>query len=53
MSKQLCELKKQLKSDIREYALLVNEPCYVCQKCGRAANEKKNVCSPVKLSGKV
>jgi hypothetical protein len=53
MSKQLCKLKKQLKGDIREYALLVNQPRYLCQKCGRAANSKKNICSPIKLTSKV
>jgi hypothetical protein len=53
MSKELCKLKKQLNSDLRQYALLVNQPRFVCKKCGRAANNKKNVCSPIKLSGKV
>ncbi|MBE2223057.1 MAG: hypothetical protein IAF02_16050 [Anaerolineae bacterium] len=53
MSKELCKLKKELKSDLREYILLVNQPRFVCQKCGRAANDKKNVCSPVKLTGKL
>jgi len=51
MSKELCKLKKQLKSDLREYTLLINHPRFVCQKCGRAANKKKNLCSPVKLLG--
>ena len=53
MSKELCKLKKQLKGNLREYMLLVNQPRFVCRKCGRAANSKKNLCSPIKLSGKI
>lgn len=46
MGKELCKLKKDLKSDIRAYMLLVNQPAYVCKKCGRAGNSKKSLCSP-------
>jgi hypothetical protein len=50
MAKKLCELKKLLKKDLSEYIINVNNPKYVCTKCGRVANEKKLVCSPAKIS---
>lgn len=49
MAKELCKLKKGLKSDIKSYMLLVNNPTHLCTKCGRAANSKKLLCSPTKL----
>jgi len=49
MGKTLCDLQKLLKKDFDAYAALVDKPHYVCQKCGRAANEKKNVCEPKKI----
>jgi hypothetical protein len=49
MSKSLCELKKALKTDTKSYVLLVNQPTHVCTKCGRAANRKKLLCSPMKI----
>lgn len=50
MAKKLCELKKLLKKDLAEYIVNVNQPKFVCTKCGRVANEKKLVCSPAKMS---
>lgn len=50
MAKKLCELKKLLKKDLAEYIINVNQPKFVCTKCGRVANEKKLVCSPAKMS---
>lgn len=47
--KSLCKLKKELKNDMKSYTLLVNQPAFVCQKCGRVANKKKNLCSPKKM----
>lgn len=47
--KELCKLKKELKQDFKSYMLLVNQPCFVCTKCGRAANKKKNLCAPKPL----
>ena len=41
MAKELCKLKKHLKKDFDAYTLLVNNPKFVCKKCGRAANGKK------------
>ena len=50
MAKELCKLKKTLKIDLTDYMLRVNQPTHVCQKCGRAANSKKQLCSPVKIN---
>jgi len=48
---KLCKLvkKKHLKSNFNEYLKLVNNPKYVCQKCGRSANNKKLLCKPIEL----
>ncbi|WP_192929724.1 hypothetical protein [Alkaliphilus serpentinus] len=45
--KKLCKLVKKdfLKDDLKEYVKLVNKPQYICDKCGRVANDKKNLCS--------
>ena len=49
MAKTLCELDKLLKKDFDAYAALVNQPRFVCTQCGRAANQKKNLCEPKKI----
>ena len=49
MTKTLCELKKLVKSDLKRYAALVNQPTHVCTSCGRAANHKKLLCKPEKI----
>ncbi len=49
MSKPLCELKKSLKADFKAYMQLIRDPTHVCQKCGRAANDKRLLCKPMKL----
>lgn len=49
MATELCKLKKQLSIDLSEYMLQVNKPTHVCSKCGRVANKKKKLCSPVKI----
>ena len=48
---KLCKLakKKYPKKKLEEYAGLVSKPAYICEKCGRAAASKKNLCKPVKL----
>lgn len=52
MSKELCKHKKTtLKENITLYMTLVNQPTHVCGKCGRAANDKKLLCEPVKIRG--
>jgi hypothetical protein len=49
MAKELCKLKKGLKSEPDSYMLLVNQPTHICQKCGRAANSKKRLCEPLPI----
>lgn len=52
MSKELCEHKKTtLRENIKLYMKLVDKPTHVCSKCGRAANDKKLLCDPVKIQG--
>lgn len=47
MGKELCKLKQELlKKDLQSYILLVNQPRYVCENCGRVANKKKKLCKP-------
>jgi len=45
-SKSLCKLQKSLgdKNALEEYKKLVNAGKFVCKKCGRVANNKKNLC---------
>lgn len=50
MGKELCKLKKSLKSEVDEYILLVNQPTHVCRKCGRAGNRKKLLCEPMPIN---
>jgi hypothetical protein len=49
MSKTLCELDKLRQKDFAAYVALVDQPAFVCQKCGRAANKKNRVCEPRKI----
>ena len=49
MAKPLCELKKSLKADAKAYTLLIRHPTHLCRKCGRAANDKRLLCKPMKL----
>jgi hypothetical protein len=49
MSKKLCDLKKLLKADLKEYTRHVDAPTHVCEKCGRVANSKLLLCKPVKI----
>ncbi len=48
--KKLCKIKsKDIEKDLKKIAELVDSPKYICGKCGRAANDKKSVCHPVKI----
>jgi len=38
-----------LKSNLDEWKKLVQEPKFVCRKCGRAAAKEKNLCKSVTL----
>jgi hypothetical protein len=50
MATELCKLKKSLlKDDIEAFMQLVSQPSHICKKCGRAANSKKLLCSPIKI----
>lgn len=40
------------KEEIKKYTKLIDQPEYVCEKCGRAANDKKNLCRPVRIKDK-
>lgn len=50
MSKELCKLKKSLlKEDPKTFMRLVTRPTHICTNCGRAANNKKLLCDPIKI----
>jgi hypothetical protein len=49
MAKSLCDMDKLLKKDIAAYIVLVDQPRFICTKCGRVANKKKNLCEPKKI----
>ena len=40
---------KVLKKEPDAYKKLVAAPKFVCLRCGRAANSRKNLCDPVKI----
>jgi hypothetical protein len=48
---KLCKLadKKYPKKKFAEYAELIRKAAYICEKCGRAAAVKKNLCKPQKI----
>ncbi len=35
--------------DVEALKPLVNQPRFICEACGRVANEEKNLCKPVKM----
>lgn len=46
----MCKLKKKvLEEDIESYVKYMDDPGYLCCKCGRVANNKFNVCKPHEL----
>lgn len=46
----ICDWKKKdIKGNIQKLKPLVNEPKFICTKCGRAANFKKNLCKGTRL----
>ena len=49
MANKLCDLKKLLKKNLKEYVKYVDKPEFVCHKCGRVANERKTLCKPARI----
>jgi rubrerythrin len=51
--KKLCKLVKKdfQKKHLKEYLDLVQDPVWVCKKCGRASNDVHCLCKPVKIKG--
>lgn len=49
--KKLCKLAKgdYLKDELKKYKEIVNEPKYVCLKCGRVARKEKRLCKPEEM----
>ena len=47
--KTLCKIKKLLKQDLDTYVEHVKKPKFVCKSCGRVANKKGLLCSPIKI----
>ncbi len=54
MSKKLCKLVSDgfLDDHTKKYTQMVNNPKYVCMKCGRAANDEDSLCRPKKIKDK-
>lgn len=54
MSKKLCKLVSDgfLDDHTKKYTQMVNDPKYVCMKCGRAANDEDSLCRPKKIKDK-
>lgn len=48
---KLCKLVKKdmLDDNLKDYLELVNDPHYICTKCGRLANKSEYVCKDKKL----
>lgn len=45
--KHLCKYgKKDVETSLKELALLVNSPRFICSKCARAANDEDLICHP-------
>lgn len=51
IKKSLCKLVEEgyLHNQTRDYKKLVKKPKYICQRCGRAACKKRNLCHPEKI----
>lgn len=48
---RLCKWdKKDIARHIDMLSEMVSAPAFVCGKCGRAVNEERNVCRPIKMT---
>ncbi len=48
---KMCQLTKQAhKFDVEKVKKLTSNPKFICKCCGRTANDKENLCSPVYLN---
>jgi len=54
MSKKLCKLVSDgfLDDHTKKYTHMVNNPKYLCLKCGRVANDEDSLCRPKKMKEK-
>jgi len=54
MSKKLCKLVSDgfLEDHTKKYTHMVNEPKYICMKCGRVANDDDALCHSKKIKDK-
>jgi len=50
VAKELCKIKKKLKKDPKAFAEMLEDPRFVCDKCGLAARKKKYVCEARKIA---
>ena len=48
-TQHLCYLAQEGKLSLEELKELIQNPHFICKKCGRAAKENKNLCEPVAL----
>jgi hypothetical protein len=46
---KLCDLKKLVKEQTGAYIRLVNNPGFLCLKCGRVGRKENNLCKAVEL----
>jgi len=51
--KKICKLAKKdyLKENLEEFSKLVNDPHYICRKCGHVCNTSGRLCKEAPLPG--